>query len=110
LKVFCSFFFSKEKNMGQRASDTRGITFEDVVVKKENVLLGEGAGFKVAMGAFDQVIFYSICKLVESPFRLLGYQALICFPNSMTKEQSFSPCPLIWSNQVRLQECHVRFS
>lgn len=44
----------KEKNMGQRASDTRGITFEDVVVKKENVLIGEGAGFKVAMGAFDQ--------------------------------------------------------
>ena len=41
--------------MGQRASDTRGITFEDVVVKKENVLIGEGAGFKVAMGAFDQV-------------------------------------------------------
>ena len=40
--------------MGQRASDTRGITFEDVVVKKENVLVGEGAGFKVAMGAFDQ--------------------------------------------------------
>ena len=37
----------KEINMGQRASDTRGITFEDVVVKKENVLLGEGAGFKV---------------------------------------------------------------
>merc|ERR1712117_34016 len=43
----------KEINMGQRASDTRGITFEDVVVKKENVLIGEGAGFKVAMGAFD---------------------------------------------------------
>ena len=31
----------KEKNMGQRASDTRGITFEDVVVPKENVLIGE---------------------------------------------------------------------
>merc|ERR1712109_435758 len=44
----------KEKNMGQRCSDTRGITFEDVVVKKENVLIGEGAGFKVAMGAFDK--------------------------------------------------------
>ncbi|XP_072015725.1 medium-chain specific acyl-CoA dehydrogenase, mitochondrial-like [Amphiura filiformis] len=44
----------KEWNMGQRASDTRGITFEDVVVPKENVLLGEGAGFKIAMGAFDQ--------------------------------------------------------
>merc|ERR1711902_158723 len=32
----------KEINMGQRASDTRGITFEDVVVPKENVLIGEG--------------------------------------------------------------------
>jgi len=44
----------KEKNMGQRCSDTRGITFEDVVVPAENVLIGEGAGFKVAMGAFDK--------------------------------------------------------
>merc|ERR1711902_52025 len=44
----------KEQNMGQRASDTRGITFEDVVVPAENVLIGEGAGFKVAMGAFDK--------------------------------------------------------
>merc|ERR1711884_641139 len=44
----------KELNMGQKCSDTRGITFEDVVVKKENVLIGEGAGFKVAMGAFDK--------------------------------------------------------
>jgi alkylation response protein AidB-like acyl-CoA dehydrogenase len=59
--------------MGQRASDTRGITFEDVVVKKENVLLGEGAGFKVAMGAFDQVTVYSIRKLVENPFYCLDY-------------------------------------
>lgn len=40
--------------MGQRASDTRGITFEDVRVPKENVLVGEGAGFKIAMGAFDK--------------------------------------------------------
>ena len=39
--------------MGQRCSDTRGITFENVVVPKENVLIGEGAGFKIAMGAFD---------------------------------------------------------
>ena len=37
----------KELNMGQRCSDTRGITFEDVVVPKENILIAEGAGFKV---------------------------------------------------------------
>lgn len=40
--------------MGQRASDTRGITFEDVRIPKENVLIEEGAGFKVAMGTFDK--------------------------------------------------------
>lgn len=40
--------------MGQKASDTRGITFEDVRVPKENVLIGEGAGFKIAMSTFDK--------------------------------------------------------
>ncbi|EHB08863.1 Medium-chain specific acyl-CoA dehydrogenase, mitochondrial [Heterocephalus glaber] len=44
----------KELNMGQRCSDTRGIVFEDVKVPKENVLIGAGAGFKIAMGAFDR--------------------------------------------------------
>ncbi|GAB6026594.1 hypothetical protein CHUAL_013006 [Chamberlinius hualienensis] len=43
----------KEIMMGQRCSDTRGITFEDVLVPKENVIAAEGSGFKVAMGAFD---------------------------------------------------------
>ena len=42
----------KELNMGQKCSDTRGITFEDVVIPKENVLIGEGAGFKVLQPEF----------------------------------------------------------
>lgn len=43
----------KENNMGQRASDTRGITFEDVEIPQENMLGERGKGFKIAMGAFD---------------------------------------------------------
>lgn len=39
--------------MGQRASDTRSITFEDVVVPAKNRLGNEGDGFLIAMGAFD---------------------------------------------------------
>ena len=44
----------KEINLGQRASDTRGITFEDVEIPEENVLGSPGQGFKIAMGAFDR--------------------------------------------------------
>lgn len=43
----------KEINMGQRCSDTRMITFEDVEVPEENMLGSPGDGFKTAMGAFD---------------------------------------------------------
>eukprot|EP01098_Paradermamoeba_levis_P013484 TRINITY_DN6158_c0_g1_i2.p1 TRINITY_DN6158_c0_g1~~TRINITY_DN6158_c0_g1_i2.p1 ORF type:complete len:428 (-),score=139.60 TRINITY_DN6158_c0_g1_i2:21-1304(-) len=43
----------KEINMGQRCSDTRGITFEDVVVPDQNRLGEVGRGFIVAMKAFD---------------------------------------------------------
>jgi len=43
----------KEINMGQKCSDTRGITFENVVVPDENRLGNVGDGFKIAMGAFD---------------------------------------------------------
>lgn len=43
----------KENNMGQRASDTRSITFEDVVIPASNRLGEEGDGFLIAMGAFD---------------------------------------------------------
>jgi len=44
----------KEINMGQRCSDTRGITFEEVRVPAKNVLGAPGKGFQVAMKAFDQ--------------------------------------------------------
>jgi len=43
----------KEMNMGQRASDTRAISFEDVAVPKENLIGKEGDGFKISMAAFD---------------------------------------------------------
>lgn len=43
----------KEMNMGQRCSDTRGITFENVEVPAENVVGREGDGWKLAMAAFD---------------------------------------------------------
>jgi acyl-CoA dehydrogenase len=43
----------KEWNMGQRASDTRGITFENVKVPEKWRLGNEGEGFKIAMSAFD---------------------------------------------------------
>ena len=43
----------KETNMGQRASDTRGITFTDVRVPVENLVGGvEGNGWMNAMKAF----------------------------------------------------------
>ena len=44
----------KEWNMGQRASDTRGLTFEEVVVPDANRLGDVGYGFKIAMKAFDK--------------------------------------------------------
>ena len=43
----------KEWNMGQRASDTRQVVFDDVAVPVNNVIGAEGQGFKVAMAAFD---------------------------------------------------------
>ncbi|XP_077986361.1 medium-chain specific acyl-CoA dehydrogenase, mitochondrial-like isoform X2 [Glandiceps talaboti] len=75
----------KEINMGQRCSDTRGVTFEDVVVPKENVLIGEGAGFKIAMGAFDktrpphQAVAFMLAEMamgIEAS-RLLTYKAAL---------------------------------
>jgi acyl-CoA dehydrogenase len=43
----------KEWNLGQRASDTRGLTFEDVKVPAKYRIGNEGDGFRIAMSAFD---------------------------------------------------------
>lgn len=43
----------KEVNLGQRCSDTRGISFSDVEVPEENVIGQVGRGWLLAMGAFD---------------------------------------------------------
>ncbi|MGZ3455878.1 MAG: acyl-CoA dehydrogenase family protein, partial [Polyangiales bacterium] len=42
-----------EDKLGQRASDTCGITLEDVKVHKSNLLAPPGAGFKLAMETFN---------------------------------------------------------
>ena len=44
----------KEWNMGQRCSDTRGITFEDVEIPEENVVGEVGMGWLLAMKTFDK--------------------------------------------------------
>ncbi|CAJ0578252.1 unnamed protein product, partial [Mesorhabditis spiculigera] len=44
----------KEINMGQRCSDTRGVTFEDVRVPAANIVGEPGKGFLVAMKTFDK--------------------------------------------------------
>ena len=43
-----------EDKLGQRASDTAAINFDDVRVPAENVLAEEGHGFKLAMQTFDR--------------------------------------------------------
>lgn len=40
--------------MGQRCSDTRAITFEDVCVPHANIVGAPNEGFKVAMKTFDK--------------------------------------------------------
>jgi butyryl-CoA dehydrogenase len=43
----------KEDKMGMRGSDTSELIFEDCKVPKENLLAGEGNGFRIALEALD---------------------------------------------------------
>jgi acyl-CoA dehydrogenase len=44
----------KEKKLGQRASDTADVLFDEVRIKDENILGEPGKGFYVAMEVFDK--------------------------------------------------------
>lgn len=44
----------KEKKLGQRASDTCDVLFEDVEIPEENIIGEPGKGFYVAMEVFDK--------------------------------------------------------
>ncbi|HEV8324927.1 MAG TPA: acyl-CoA dehydrogenase family protein [Myxococcota bacterium] len=44
----------KEDKMGQRASDTSDVLFEDVKLTKDNIVGEVGQGFKIAMACFDR--------------------------------------------------------
>ena len=46
--------FTVDLKVISRASDTRGVTFDDVVVPAENVVGEHGGGFKIAMKCFDK--------------------------------------------------------
>jgi acyl-CoA dehydrogenase len=43
-----------EDKLGQRASDTAAVHFDDAVVPRRNLLAPEGVGFKLAMETFNQ--------------------------------------------------------
>jgi acyl-CoA dehydrogenase len=44
----------KEDKLGQRASNTTDVLFEEVKLTKANLVGGEGEGFKIAMKTFDR--------------------------------------------------------
>jgi hypothetical protein len=80
--------------MGQRCSDTRGITFEDVRVPKENVLLAEGAGFKIAMAVFDKTrppVCFLRLKSLHLPivFRYRVTYVEVAFPRAVPYLKTF---------------------
>lgn len=80
-------FGKKEKKLGQRASPTRELIFEECRVPAENLLGREGAGFHVAMGALEG-------GRISTPCVCLG-PAMAAFENALsyskTREQFGKP-------------------
>merc|ERR1712156_1033928 len=86
----------KEQNMGQRASDTRGITFEDVVVPAENVLIGEVQVSKLPWGLLirpDPLWQLVPLALPKGP---------LMKPQSMQRRERPSVCPLLTTRRFHL--------
>ena len=46
-------FGARERKMGMRASPTAQVVFDDVFVPVDQLIGGEGAGFRLAMAALD---------------------------------------------------------
>ncbi len=95
--------------MGQRCSDTRGITFEDVRIPKENVLIGEGAGFKIAMGAFDKTrppvsTPLQLLLLTHSSWdyinHLLMFFRWLQVPQDLHREPWKKPQSMLWKERL----------
>ncbi len=67
----------KENNMGQRASDTRAVTFQNIRVPLVNRIGDEGDGFRAAMTAFDHsrpVVASAAVGLAQSAYEhAVGY-------------------------------------
>ena len=60
----------KEINMGQRCSDTRMVTFDNVEVPEENVLGKPGEGFKIAMSKYKYHLWLILrCRQSHCPNR-----------------------------------------
>ncbi|KAB8030820.1 acyl-CoA dehydrogenase family protein [Fluviispira multicolorata] len=74
----------KEDNMGQRCSDTRGVTFDNVEVPAKYLLGKEGDGFKLAMGAFDRTR-----PAVAAEALGLSQRAMMCSIDYAKQRQAF---------------------
>lgn len=106
----------KEQNLGQRASDTRGITFTDVAVPKKNVLGGTvGAGWFQAMGAFDKsrpFIAAAAVGVARAAYEYAAQYAVdrVTFGKSLYKHQAISFMIADMATQIQAARHLVRHS